>query len=105
MDSGLRFRKADINDIDDIDRIYERTHDVEEAGLTTTGWVRGIYPVREVAEGSIGRDDMYVAEYDGKSATLSIDTTGKLQAGKNSLRVEVADGCGNLTRRTFTLTR
>ena len=46
-----------------------------------------------------------LAEYDGKSATLSIDTTGKLQAGKNSLRVEVADGCGNLTRRTFTLTR
>ena len=62
MDSGLRFRKADINDIDDIDRIYERTHDAEEAGLTTTGWVRGIYPVREVAEGSVGRDDMYVAE-------------------------------------------
>ena len=46
-----------------------------------------------------------LAEYDGKSATMSIDTTGKLQAGKNSLRVEVADGCGNLTRRTFTLTR
>ena len=46
-----------------------------------------------------------LAEYDGKSATLSIDTTGKLQAGKNSLRVEVADGCGNLTRRTFTIIR
>ena len=62
MDKDLRFRKADINDIDAIDRIYERTHDAEEAGLTTTGWVRGIYPVREVAEGSIARDDMYVAE-------------------------------------------
>ena len=46
-----------------------------------------------------------LAEYDGKSATLSIDTTGKPQAGKNSLRVEVADGCGNLTRRTFTIIR
>ena len=62
MEKGLRFRKADKNDIDAIDRIYERTHDAEEAGLTTTGWVRGIYPVREVAEGSVERGDMYVAE-------------------------------------------
>ncbi len=44
-----------------------------------------------------------LAEYDGKSATLFIDTTGKLQGGKNDLRVEVVDGCGNLTRRTFTI--
>ena len=62
MNKDLRFRKADKNDIDAIDRIYERTHDAEEAGLTTTGWVRGIYPVREVAEGSVERGDMYVAE-------------------------------------------
>ncbi len=46
-----------------------------------------------------------LAEYDGKSATLFIDTTGKLQGGKNDLRVEVVDGCGNLTRRTFTIIR
>ena len=52
MDSELRFRKANKDDLDAIDRIYERSHDAEEAGLTTTGWVRGIYPVRAVAEGS-----------------------------------------------------
>ena len=62
MVKGLKFRKATKEDTDAIVRIYERTHDAEEAGLTTTGWVRGIYPVREVAEGSIARDDMYVAE-------------------------------------------
>ena len=61
MDKGLSFRKATKDDIDAIVRIYERTHDAEEAGLTTTGWVRGIYPVRAVAEGSLERDDMYVA--------------------------------------------
>ena len=62
MVKDLKFRKATKEDTDAIVRIYERTHDAEEAGLTTTGWVRGIYPVREVAEGSIARDDMYVAE-------------------------------------------
>ena len=46
-----------------------------------------------------------LAEYDAKSATLIIDTNGKLHSGKNDLRVEVADGCGNLTRRIFTITR
>ena len=46
-----------------------------------------------------------LAEYDGKSATLTIDTHGKLHAGQNNLRVEVADGCGNLTRRSFTISR
>lgn len=72
MVKGLEFRKADINDLDAIDRIYERTHDAEEAGMTTTGWVRGIYPKREVAEASIGRDDMYVAEYGGRVVASGI---------------------------------
>lgn len=72
MDKGLVFRKADINDLDAIEGIYDRTHDAEEAGLTTTGWVRGIYPVREVAEASLGRDDMYVAEHDGRVVATGI---------------------------------
>ena len=72
MDRDLRFRKADNSDLDAIEGIYERTHDAEEAGLTTTGWVRGIYPIREVAEGSLERDDMYVAELDGKVVATGI---------------------------------
>lgn len=72
MDGALRFRKATGDDLDAIERIYERTHDVEEAGLTTTGWVRGIYPVREVAEASLARGDMYVAEHDGVVAATGI---------------------------------
>lgn len=72
MVKGLRFRKASIDDLDAIEGIYDRTHDAEEAGLTTTGWVRGIYPVREVAEASLDRGDMYVAEYDGKVVATGI---------------------------------
>ena len=72
MDKDLIFRKADRGDLAAIDRIYERTHDAEEAGLTTTGWVRGIYPVREVAEDSLARDDLYVAECDGRVVATGI---------------------------------
>ena len=46
-----------------------------------------------------------LGEYDGKTATVFIDAAGKLRSGKNELRVEVTDGSGNLTRRSFTITR
>ena len=62
MSSYPIFRKARPDDLDAIACIYDRTHDAEEAGLTTTGWVRGIYPVREVAVAALERGDMYVAE-------------------------------------------
>ena len=44
-----------------------------------------------------------LAEFDGKSATLVIDATGKLHAGQNELRVEVSDASGNLTQQSFFL--
>ena len=44
-----------------------------------------------------------LAEYDGKSATLSIDAAHALQPGRNTLRVEVADACRNRTTVQWTL--
>ena len=72
MGKGLKFRKADRGDLDAICLLYEKTHDAEEAGLTTTGWLRDVYPVRETAEASLERDDMYVAELDGRVAAAGI---------------------------------
>ena len=42
-----------------------------------------------------------LAEYDGKTATLTIDTRSKLRAGRNELVCEATDGCGNRTRKTW----
>jgi hypothetical protein len=42
-----------------------------------------------------------LAEYDGKSASLSIDANGKLKAGRNELRVVVTDVSGNTCTRVF----
>ena len=80
----LNFRKAVRADLDAICMIYERSHDAEEAGLTTTGWLRGVYPVRSVAEAALDRDDMYVAETDGRVAA-----TGVI----NQIQVDVYYGC------------
>ena len=46
-----------------------------------------------------------LAEFDGKTATLVIDASGKLRAGKNEFSCEVTDGTGNRTRKTWVLTK
>ena len=67
-----KFRKATWDDFEAIVSIYDHSHDAEEAGLTTTGWIRDIYPVRATAEASLDRDDMYVAEVEGRIAAAGV---------------------------------
>ena len=66
------FRKAESRDIPAIEKIYDHTHDAEEAGNTTTGWKRGIYPTLHTAEDSLERGDMYVAEIGGEVVATGI---------------------------------
>lgn len=44
-----------------------------------------------------------LAEYDGKSATLTIDAHGAIKKGVNKLRVAVVDAVGNTADVTFTI--
>ncbi len=60
------FRKATEADIDAIAALYERIHDEEEAGRSSTGWQRGVYPVRAVAEEAVALGDMFLLEEDGQ---------------------------------------
>ncbi len=60
------FRKAVLSDVDAITAIYEAIHDGEEAGLTTIGWVRDVYPTRKTAEDSIDAGDLFVLEENGR---------------------------------------
>ena len=59
------FRKAEPKDLEAIAAIYDHIHDNEEAGKTTIGWIRSIYPTRATAQSSIEMGDMYVEEVDG----------------------------------------
>ena len=60
------FRKAALSDLDAVSAIYAAIHDREEAGLSTIGWVRSIYPTRATAEASIRAGDMFVMEEEGR---------------------------------------
>lgn len=59
------FRKATQNDIAAIAEIYEAIHTEEEAGRTSVGWIRGVYPTGKTAEAALLRDDLFVAEKNG----------------------------------------
>ena len=52
--------KAEMKHIPAIAAIYEAVHDREEAGMSTIGWIRGIYPTRATAEAAYRREDLYV---------------------------------------------
>ena len=58
-------RKATAADLSVVEAIYDEIHDAEEKGIITTGWLKGIYPVRAVAESALQRDDLFVMEEDG----------------------------------------
>lgn len=61
----ITFRKATAADLDAVAAIYDRIHTEEEAGRTTIGWVRGIYPIRATAEAALARGDLFVEEAGG----------------------------------------
>ena len=59
-------RPADLGDIPAISAIYERIHDREEAGLTTIGWIRGVYPTEQTAREALAAGDLFVREEEGR---------------------------------------
>jgi len=71
-------RRAVPKDIDSVSEIYEMTHDAEEAGLTSTGWMRGVYPTRETAESALSRGDLFV-ETDANGDVVGAAVINRLQ--------------------------
>ena len=58
----MSIRKATSEDIPAIAGLYDEIHAREEAGETTTGWLRDVYPVQQIAADSVKRGDMFVQE-------------------------------------------
>ncbi len=68
----MDIRKALESDIDSIEAIYERIHDVEEQGLSTVGWIRGVYPTRSTAEEALARGDLFVMVDNDKVVAVAV---------------------------------
>ena len=59
-------RKAELKNIDAVERIYNDIHTAEERGAQTIGWIRGVYPVRKTAEDALDRGNLFVQEDQGQ---------------------------------------
>lgn len=66
------FRKASAHDLDAVVSIYDKIHAREDAGLTTIGWITGVYPIRQDAQEALARGDLYVYEQDGRVVASGI---------------------------------
>ncbi len=66
MEEQAMIRKATLEDVAGIVRIYDEIHTEEEAGRTTTGWIRDIYPTGRTAEDAIRAGEMFVREAEGR---------------------------------------
>ncbi|MGN1267274.1 MAG: GNAT family N-acetyltransferase [Dorea sp.] len=60
------FRKATKQDLEQITELYNDVHTEEEAGNTTIGWIRSIYPTRETVETAFQADDLFTEVDEGK---------------------------------------
>lgn len=65
-------RNATAADLSAVAAIYRRIHDAEEAGRSTTGWLRGVYPTAATAQGALDRGELFVMEEDGRVVAAAI---------------------------------
>lgn len=66
------FRKAVMDDLDEIEKIYDETHSKIESGEIFVAWDRSVYPTRKTGEDSILRGDMFVGEKDDQVLACAI---------------------------------
>lgn len=68
----MLFRKATMDDLQAVAEIYEQVHTAEETGRMTVGWARNVYPTAATAADALQRDDLFVAEDEGKIVGTAI---------------------------------
>ncbi len=65
-------RKAVEQDLDSIEKIYNRIHDREEEGESSIGWVRGVYPTGETARKAMELGELFVESDCGEITAAAI---------------------------------
>ena len=65
-------RKATAADLQAVSNIYDEIHTVEESGNSSVGWIRNIYPTSDTARNALQREDLFVAEEEGKIVGAAI---------------------------------
>lgn len=62
----VTIRKGVLQEINELEQLYDILNDSLAKGINYPGWKKGIYPIRENAVDGIESNCLYVACYDGK---------------------------------------
>ena len=63
----MLIRKADENDIKEINEIYDRVLEREERGEISTGWIRGGYPTEKTVREAFDAGELFAAFDNGRA--------------------------------------
>lgn len=55
-----------INDIEEMEQLYDNITDYLGKGINYPGWLKGIYPIRQNAVNGLNDNNLFVAKYMGK---------------------------------------
>ncbi|MCR3760860.1 GNAT family N-acetyltransferase [Clostridium felsineum] len=55
-----------INDIDELELLYNDLNDYLASEINYPGWIKGVYPVKQNAIDGIKNGNLYIAKYHGK---------------------------------------
>lgn len=64
----VEIKKGTMNNLDELEILYDTLNDALAEGINYPGWRKGIYPIREDAIKGIEAGDLFIADYNGKIA-------------------------------------
>ena len=53
-------------DIDELARLYDDLNDFLDSDINHPGWIKGVYPVRQIAKTGINEQNLYVVRLEGR---------------------------------------
>ncbi|MCG8475954.1 MAG: GNAT family N-acetyltransferase [Cytophagales bacterium] len=62
----LSFEKGKVQDVEELEKLYDGLNEFLERGQNYPGWIKGIYPTRHQAEDGIRKNTLYVARSEGQ---------------------------------------
>lgn len=92
---NIVIEKGRMEDLDELEKLYNELNDALAAGINYPGWLRGIYPVRENAEEGLEEECLYVARCDGKIAGTII-LSHKPEEGYHTVTWKSEDDYGRI---------
>ena len=99
----MTIRKAVPSDVPCVSAIYDAIHTLEEAGKTTIGWVRGIYPTERTALLALERDDLFVLEEGGKVLGAAIINQSQCDGYESAAWKHPAEECEIMVLHTLVI--